>query len=485
MKRKYFPLTVFLLLPVIFLSCSDDPSDYLNDGIKDFESGDYDSAITNLRKAKYLMPESFDANLYLGESFLKNPTAKDAEYKARYYLHAAQELAKTSEQRFRISISLLNIYEKQKDYYKIVRECKILLDKDQKLLDKKKTYDLYMLRADSYFNLEEYREASEDYEYIVAIYAEELAQNPEVMAKTYLQLAASLMRTDKDRSGEALSYARKSAENEKDTFSDEYKIVAAKCYIITADHLKGKKSYVPARVCYVRAKGYFDNMGDKENSDEVLRKIELVNAHINKTCETFTCLMNKGEAQMAEKNYDDAANYFEDAEQKARTNPEKADAIAKSGIAYFLEGKEKDALSKFNILKSEYSKDYKKSKDKGQIDLFMGASIILTTKYPDSMYTKLKGFLPGNKKEGDSTFAENINSARNLILSATHDINKNTPAVFVRMAAGVCERVGERFQDWDRVGDAKQFYEKATDYYKQLLNKEKVVALTRRLREMN
>ena len=485
MKRKSFLLTVFLLLPFIFLSCSDDPSEYLNDGIKNFESGDYESAITNLRKAKYLMPENFDANLYLGESFLKNPQAKDAVYKARYYLNTAKELAKTGEQRLRISLSLLNIYEKQKDYYKIIRECRTLLDKDLKLHDKKKTYKLYMLRADSYFNLEEYREASEDYEYIVAVYGEELAKNPEVMAKTYLQLAASLMRTDKERSGEALSYARKSAENEKDTFSDEYKIVAAKCYIIAADHLQGKKSYEPARLCYTRAKGYFDDLGDKENFDEVLRKIELVNAHINKTCETYACLMNKGKTQMAEKDYDDAANCFEEAEQKARTNPEKADAIAKSGIAYFLEGKEKDALSKFNILKSEYTKDYKKSKDKHRIDLFMGASIILTTKFPDSMVTKLKRFLPGNKKEGDSTFAENINSARNLILSATHDIDKNTPAVFVREAAGVCERVGERFEDWDMAGDAKQFYEKASAYYKQLLNKEKVVELTRKLREMN
>ena len=34
MKRKYFLLTVFLLLPFIFLSCSDNPSEYLNDGIK-------------------------------------------------------------------------------------------------------------------------------------------------------------------------------------------------------------------------------------------------------------------------------------------------------------------------------------------------------------------------------------------------------------------------------------------------------------------
>ena len=378
MKRRYFPFTLFLILPFIFLSCSDDPSEYLSDGIKDFESGDYESAIANLRKAKYLMPENFDANLYLGESFLKTPQAEDAEYKARYYLKTAQELAKTGEQGLRISLSLLNIYQKQKDYYKIVRECRSLLDKNQKLLDKKKAYDLYMLRADSYFNLEEYREASEDYEYIIAVYSEELAKNPEVMAKAYLQLAASLMRTDKDRSGEALSYARVSAENEKDTFSEEYKIVAAKCYIITADHLQGKKSYVPARVCYTKAKKYFDDLGDKENSDEVLHKIEAVNAHINKTCKTYDCLMSKGRTQLAAKDYDNAAEYYEEAEEKARTNSEKAGAITKSGIAYFLEGKEKDAISKFNILKSEYAKDYKKSKDRQRVDLFMGASITVS-----------------------------------------------------------------------------------------------------------
>jgi len=234
MKTKYALFTFFLILPFISSSCSDDPSKYLKEGIKNFETGDYDSAIANLRKAKYLMPDNFEANLYLGESFLKNPAAKDAEYKARYYLHIAQELAETSEQRFKISLSLLNIYEKQNDYNKIIRECRTILDKDGRLLDKKKAYDLYMIRANAYFNLEEYGKASEDYEYIVAVYSDELAKNPELTAKTYLQLAASLMRTDKDRSGEALSYARKSAEKENDTFSDEYKIVAAKCYIITA-----------------------------------------------------------------------------------------------------------------------------------------------------------------------------------------------------------------------------------------------------------
>ncbi len=255
--------------------------------------------------------------------------------------------------------------------------------------------------------------------------------------------------------------------------------------IITADHLQKKKSYRPARLCYTRAKAYFDDLGDKGSSQEVLQKIETVNAHINKTCKTYACLMSKGQIQMAEKDYDDAAKYYEEAEQKARTNPEKSGAMAKSGIAYFLEGKEKQALSKLSVLKSEYPKDYRKSKDRRRIDLFLGASIVLTTQYPDSMITKLKSFLPGKKKEGDSTFAENINSGRNLILSATRDIGEDTPPEFVREAAAVCERVAERFEDWSMPGDARQFYDKASTCYKQLLDKEKVVVLNRKLRELN
>jgi tetratricopeptide (TPR) repeat protein len=240
-------------------------------------------------------------------------------------------------------------------------------------------------------------------------------------------------------------------------------------------------------VYYTKAKGYFDVLEDKKNADEVLQKIELVKAHNNKTCETYGCLVNRGKIQMGEKNYDDAVKYFEEAEKKARTNSEKAGAIAKSGIAYFLEGEEKEALSKFNTLKSEYARDYKKSKDRHRIDLFMGASIILTAKDPDKMLTKLndklKGIWPG-KKEGGATFAENINSARNLLLSAIGDIGENTTPAFVQEAAVVCERVAERFEDWDRVGDARQFYEEAIGCYKQLLNNEKVVALNKKLREM-
>ena len=488
-KRRYALLTFCLMLLFISVSCSNDPSEYLSDGIRDFKSGDYEAAIANLRKAKYLIPESFEANLYLGESFLKNPQKKDAEYKAKYYLNTAQGLAKTGEESLRASLPLLKIYETQKDHKKIIAQCQTLLDKDRRLLDKQKKYDIYMLRANAYFSLEESGKAVEDYETIVAVYSEELSKDPEVMAKTYLQFAASLVKTDKSRGGEALSYAKKSLQIEKGTFSDEYKMIAAQCYIITGDHLQEKKSYDIAGVYYKKAKGYLDDLGDKEGSAEVLEKIEVVYALKNKDCETYKCLMSKGKIQMGEKEYDDAADYFEEAEQKARTGREKAAAIAKAGIAYFLNGNEKKALSKLNNLKSEYPGDYKKSKERSRIDLFLGASVILTENEPEKMATKLtdklKGFLPGNKKEGGSSFVENVNSARNLILSATRDISEKTHPRFVWEAAFVCERVAERFEEWNMAGDARQFYEKSIACYKQLLNNEKVVALNRKLREMN
>ena len=93
-------------------------------------------------------------------------------------------------------------------------------------------------------------------------------------------------------------------------------------------------------------------------------------------------------------------------------------------------------------------------------------------------------FWSDKKKEGDSTFNKNVNSAKNLILSATRDISENTPPHFVREAAVVCERVAERFEDWNMGEDARLFYEKAIGCYKQLFHKEKILVLTRKLREM-
>jgi len=489
MKKNLIFLTSVLVLLFIFSSCSKEPGDYLSSGIKDFESGDYDSAIANLRRAKYLMPENFEANLYLGKCFLKNPKEKDAEYKARYYLNAAKELAKTSEERFNVSLTLLSIYEKRQDYSKIAKECKSLVEKDKKLLDKKKAYELYTLLADSYFKMEEYKEASETYEYIIKSFQEELANNQEANAKAHIQLAAAVVESDEARSGDGLSYATTAIRNEKDIFSNEYRLSAAKCFAILGDHFQKKQKYKISTVYYVRSKTYYVYLGDSKSVEDISEKIEKAAFELDKRCDDYECLMRKGGRELAEMDYDDAADYFKEAAQKGQTNSEKAGAISKLGIAYFLDGDEKNALSQFKALKKEYRKEYNKSVDKDRIDLFMGASLILTAKKPDTLTKKLldkaTGFFSADEKDGASAFKENIASGKKLIEAATNNITEKTPASYVREAAEVCERIGYRFEDWEMKAAAKKYYKRASEYYGKLFEKDKVVVLNKKIGKLN
>ena len=488
MKKKLVFVTDILVLLFLFFSCSNEPSDYLNNGIKDFNSGDYDSAIANLRRAKYMMPESFEANLYLGKCFLKTPKEKDAEYKARYYFNAAKELAKTSEERFDVSLSLLSIYEKQKDYSKINKECRVLVEKDKKLLDKKKAYELYTMLADSYFQMDEYREAAETYEYIVKTFQEELANNQEANAKTHLQLAAAVVESDEARAGDGLSYANTAIRIEKDTFSDTYRLSAAKCFAILGDHFQKKQKYKISTVYYVRAKTYYVYLDDSENVEDISGKIEKAAFELDKRCDDYECLMRKGARDLAEMDYDDAVDYFKKAAQKGQTSRENAGAISKLGIAYFLDGNENDALSQFEILKREYRKEYDKSIDKYRMDLFMGASLILTAKRPDiksKMIEKAKGLFSDSEKDGFAIFEKDIDSGKKLVESSLNKITEKTPAKYVWQAAGVCETIGDRFEDWEMKEDAKKYYKRASEYYGKLFEKDKVVVLNKKISELN
>ena len=488
MQKKLIFVTGTLLLLFFFPSCSNEPSDYLNSGIKDFESGDYDSAIANLRRAKYLMPESFVANLYLGKCFLKSPKAKDAEYKARYYLNAAEELAKTNEERFNVSLSLLSIYEKQKNYSKINKKCRSLVEKDKKLLDKNKAYELYTMLADSHFNMDEYKEASETYEYIIESFQEELAKNPEVMAKAYLQLGVAIVKADKAREGVGLSFVNTAAKHEKENFSKDYRVSAAKCYVILGDHFQKRKKYKSSTDYYVRSKAYYVYLCDSKNIEDISSKIEKAAFELDKRCDDYECLMRKGARDLAEMDYDDAVDYFKKAAQKGQTSRENAGAISKLGIAYFLDGNENDALSQFEILKREYRKEYDKSIDKYRMDLFMGASLILTAKRPDiksKMIEKAKGLFSDSEKDGFAIFEKDIDSGKKLVESSLNKITEKTPAKYVWQAAGVCETIGDRFEDWEMKEDAKKYYKRASEYYGKLFEKDKVVVLNKKISELN
>ena len=489
MKKKLLFIIFFLVLSFFVSSCSKEPADYLEKGIKDFESENYDSAIANLRRAKYLIPESFKANLYLGKCFLKATGLKDAEYKARYYLNTAKELTKTSEDRFHISLSLLSIYEKQQDYSKINKECKYLIEKNKELLDKSGASALYTMLADSFFNLDEYKEAAETYEYTIKNFKEELAKNQEAMAKTYIQLGAAVVKSDKAREAEGLSYANIAQKIEKDTFSDEYRLSAAKCYVVIGDHFYHKKAYGDSKAYYLKALANYDHLKDSKQASAISGKIEKATIEIDNLCENYDCLMRKGERKLSEMDYDNAAGYFKKAEQQGNNNFEKAEAISKSGISSFLDGDEEDALSRFKILKNEYGKEYGKSVDKDRVDLFMGASMILTSKNPDTLTSKLiekaSGLFSTTDKDEISVFKDNIDSGKKLIESSMNNITEKTPAKTLREIAVVCEAIGDRFEQWEMKGDATKFYQKASHYYGSLFEKEKVVDLNKKIRTLN
>jgi len=312
------------------------------------------------------------------------------------------------------------------------------------------------------------------------------------MAKAYLQLGASVVKADKAHDGVGLSYVNTAVKHEKESFSNDYKVSAAKCYVIIGDHFQKKKAYKISKEYYVKAMTYYNFLNDNENADDISGQVEKVNIEIDKRCETYACLMRKGEREMADMDYDDAADFFKKAEQKGNTGAEKAGAISKLGLSYFLDGNEKDALSRFKILKNEYGKEYDKSVDKDRIDLFMGASLILTLKKPDTLTKKLIGKVSGvfsktekDEKDQISVFKDNIDLGKKLIESATNNITEKTPTSYVREAAEWCERIGDRFEDWEIKEDAKRFYQKAGEYYAKLFEKDKVVALDKKISELN
>ena len=485
-KRFFFVVVTFIVS-----SCSKEPSDYLEKGVKDFESGNYGSAITNLRRARYMMPDSFKVNLYLGKCFSKSTKQKDSEYKARYYLSAAKELAKTDDERFGVGLSLIGIYQKQKKYSRINKECKYLVEQNKKLLDSKKTYELYTMLADSHFNMEEFNEAAEYYQCIIDQYPEGLSKNQESMAKAYIQCGAAVINADKDMVPDGISFVNKAEQIEKDennNFSNDYKLSAAKCYVIIGDYFQKEKKYKESMQYYPKAKNYYKYLNDSEKEDDVSGKIEKSTVKIDKRCEDYECLMRKGERALSKKDYDDAADYFKKAEQKGKANNEKAKAISKSGIAYFLDGEEEDALSQFKTLKEKYGEEYNKSADKDLIDLFMGSALILTSQKPGSLgklFGKVSGiFSDGTDKEKEAieTFKGNIESGIKLMELPMNSINEKTPKNFISVVGKQCERVGDKFEDWAMKEDAKKFYERAKGYYGKLFEREKVVALTKKIR---
>ena len=487
MKGKRLLLSVTLVSQLILSSCSREPADYLNNGIKEFESGDYDSAIANLRRAKYLMPESFEANLYLGKAFLKNPAATDAQYKARYYLNTAKDSAKTAQNRFDVGMTLLGIYMNQKDYPKIIKEGNALVKGHKALLDRNKAYEIQTVIANAYFHNKDYEEAAETLEYLIKSYEAELSANEEGKARAYMQLAAAIIKSDGERSGDCFTYLTTVRDLQKDSFSREYKRLAGECYEMIGDQFQAENNYHNSKGFYQKAEAFYASLGDCQKQEIISSKIQKAALALDKRCDGYACLMRRGERELAGKDYDGAAAYFQKAEQKGATNAEKAQALAKLGIAYFLDGEEKSALAQFTLLKSNYGREYKKLNDRDSVDLFMGAALILTAEHPDALKNKLvekaNRWLPGRADEKDAAavFKDNIELGKSLIESSTEGIGRKGSPDHLNEAAEVCGRVGDRFADWKMPTDAKDFYERAKSLYERVFDKDKVIELNKRI----
>jgi tetratricopeptide (TPR) repeat protein len=491
MKGKLLLLSVALLSQLIFSSCSREPADYLNNGIKEFESGDYDSAITNLRRAKYLMPDSFEVNLYLGKSFLKNPAATDAQYKARYYLNTAKELAKTPQHRFDVGMTLLGNHLKQKDYPKIIKEGKALVKEHKALLNRNKAYEIETVLADAYFHNKDYEEAAETLDYVIKSYEAELSANEEAKARAYIQLAAATIKADKARAGDALTYLTTVKEIEKDVFSENYKQVAAECYEMIGDHFQSEEKYKISKWLYEKARFLYSHLGNAQKLEDISRKIDIASCEFDKRSDEHPSLMRNGERALARKDYDEAAAYFQEAKEKGLTDAEKAQAISKLGISYFLDGNEKSALSTFSYLKDidVFEKEYEKFEDKDRVDLFMGAAVILTSAKPaDTMMRKLKdkafNLLPGHQQVEASEFLSKIDQGKALMSSSLERIEDRKSTHQYREAAQICEKVGDRFAIWEMKTDAKDFYEKAKGFHETLFDKDKVIELNKRIEKL-
>lgn len=488
MKGKLLLLSVTLLSQLIFSSCSREPADYLNNGIKEFESGDYDGAIANLRRAKYLMPDSFEVNLYLGKAFLKNPTATDAQYKARYYLNTAKELAKTPQHRFDVGMTLLGIYLKQSDYPKIIKEGNALVKGHKALLNRNKAYEIETVLADAYFHNKDYKEAAESLEYVIKSYEAELSANEEAKARAYIQLAAAKVKMDKALVEEGISYLRMGRNLEKESFSPEYKRSAAECYEMIGDYFQKRKNYKRSKEWYERARSLHSHLGDTQKSEDISCKIDIAGREFDNHCEEHPCLMRRGEREMAKRDYDDAISYFQKAEQKAATDADKAQALAKLGIAHFLDGEEKNALAQFESLKSKYGREYKDLDDRDSVDLFMGAALILTAGNPDGLKNKLvekaTRWIRPDEKDATAVFKDNIELGKSLIESSIEGTGKPGSLEHLIEAAEVCERVGDRFGDWKMTSDAKDFFERAKALYERLFDKEKVIELNKRIEKL-
>ena len=83
------------------------------------------------------------------------------------------------------------------------------------------------------------------------------------------------------------------------------------------------------------------------------------------------------------------------------------------------------------------------------------------------------------------TFEGKLGTGKRLIESSLDSINDKTQSKYVLEAARVCERVGDRLEQYKRKEEAKEFYEKATRYYGKQFENEKVFALKKTIRGLN
>ena len=82
---------------------------------------------------------------------------------------------------------------------------------------------------------------------------------------------------------DGISYTNKAQCIEKEVFSNEYKVSAAKCYAIIGDYyFQEKKGYKESMRYYQKARTYYEFLNDSEKADDISGKFENATVEFDK-----------------------------------------------------------------------------------------------------------------------------------------------------------------------------------------------------------
>jgi len=486
---KQLKLILCILLIFVFFGCSKDPIGYLEEGKKDFNAGRYLAAIDNLRHAKYFLPNNFEATLYLGKAFLNHEEDRDANYKARYYLKRASELARTNEENLYIKIDLLALYKEKKRYKEIVKTCTELRENYKPLLKNKLEFEINNTLAEAYFQTEEYEKSSGLYNSILHKHKNILDNNSEFRSMTLLRLGTAEIISDDKNIKKAISHICELDNCDYSSFARHNISSAAACYSLTAEKLYENKEYENAIKYYDKSKELFVLINDRNQIKRISDNLDKAYDKHDKNCDTYPCIMRRGIKQMDEKDFDDAAKEFKKAAEVGKTRQEKAEALLKMGTSLFLDDKFEDALAELKKVDCEYQKDLS---DLAHLHLYHGAALILSADKPDSfdkvfsLYNKYKNHSDDRSYRNKGiAFKEQISNGENKIRLSFKVFDEENDDKFREEFAEICSKVADKFRKWEMITEAKDFYENSKNNFQYIENKERADKVQEELDSLN